>query len=82
MVRKTERLTARRVEQVRKAGRYHDKSHGGLYLQVGPTGTKSWLLRYENNRREGFVTLSAFGRGECSGQQASCGGGCRGPSAE
>jgi hypothetical protein len=30
----------------------------------------------------GFVTLSAFSCGECSGQQASCGGGCRGPSAE
>jgi putative transposase len=33
-------------------------------------------------RRIGFVTLSAFSRGECSGQQASCGGGCPGPSAE
>ena len=30
----------------------------------------------------GFVTLSAFSRGECSGQQASCGGGYPGPSAE
>ena len=31
---------------------------------------------------DGFVTLSAFSFGECSGQQASCGGGCRDPSAE
>ena len=31
---------------------------------------------------KGFVTLSAFSRGECSGQQASCGGGCHGPSAK
>ena len=30
----------------------------------------------------GFVTLSAFSCGECSGQLASCGGGCPGPSAE
>ena len=30
----------------------------------------------------GFVTLLAFSRGDCSGQQASCGGGCRCPSAE
>ena len=30
----------------------------------------------------GFVTLSAFSCGECGGQQASCGGGCPGPSAE
>ena len=35
-----------------------------------------------NHGAEGFVTLSAFSCGECSGQQASCGGGCRGPSAE
>ena len=34
------------------------------------------------SRQWGFVTLSAFSYGECSGQQASCGGGCRGPSAE
>jgi hypothetical protein len=32
--------------------------------------------------QEGFVTLSACSYGECSGQQASCGGGGRGPSAE
>ena len=30
----------------------------------------------------GFVTLSAFSRGECSAQQASSGGGCLGPGAE
>ena len=29
-----------------------------------------------------LVTLSAFSRGECSGQQALCGDGCSGPSAE
>jgi hypothetical protein len=31
---------------------------------------------------DGFVTLSAFSCGEHSGQQASCSGGCPGPSAE
>ena len=30
----------------------------------------------------GFVTLSAFSCGECSGQRASCGAGCCSPSAE
>ena len=33
-------------------------------------------------RRSQLVTLSAFSRGECSGQQALCGDGCSGPSAE
>jgi hypothetical protein len=36
----------------------------------------------DTDKLDGFVTLSAFSRGECSGQQASCGGGCPGPSAE
>jgi hypothetical protein len=40
------------------------------------------LIQKEFGTSGGFVTLSAFSRGECSGQQASCGGGCPGPSAE
>jgi hypothetical protein len=45
---------------------------GAMYLV-------KWLLAKEFAfYREGFVTLSAFSCGECSGQQASCGGGCRG----
>ena len=42
------------------------------------------VVKIASGRRlsNGFVTLSAFSCGECSGQQASCGGGCPGPSAE
>ena len=36
----------------------------------------------DGDKADGFVTLSAFSYGECSGQQVSCCGGCRGPSAE
>ena len=32
------------VENLRRPGRYADG--GGLYLQVSPTGTKSWLFRF------------------------------------
>ena len=36
-----------------KPGRYRDKDWPrGLYLQIGPTGKKSWLLRYEINGRD------------------------------
>ena len=43
-------LTAKRVERVKTAGRYHD-SHG-LYLQVRSTTNKSWLLRFERGGKE------------------------------
>lgn len=38
------RLSAKKVESLKDTGRYADG--GGLYLQVGPTGTKSWLFRF------------------------------------
>jgi integrase len=38
-------LTARRVQTIAKAGLYADG--GGLYLQVGAAGAKSWILRYQ-----------------------------------
>ncbi len=46
------RLTARTVANLKEAGRYADG--GGLYLQIGPTGTKAWLFMYkvDGKRRE------------------------------
>jgi integrase len=43
------RLTKRRVAHEREPGRYGDGD--GLWLQVTPTGGKSWLLRYQLNGR-------------------------------
>ena len=41
------------LSKLTKPGRYRDKDWPrGLYLQVGPTGKKSWLLRYEINGRD------------------------------
>ncbi len=41
------------LSKLTKPGRYRDKDWPrGLYLQVGPTGKKSWALRYEINGRE------------------------------
>ncbi|SHJ24236.1 tyrosine-type recombinase/integrase [Wenxinia saemankumensis] len=45
-------LTARKVETVKEPGMYGDGA--GLYLRVGPTGAKSWILRtvVHGKRRE------------------------------
>jgi hypothetical protein len=42
MARKTERLTALKVQRLDKPGLHHDAS--GLYLKIGPTGGKSWFF--------------------------------------
>lgn len=44
MVRAQHRLSAKGVEKAVKPGFYPDG--GGLYLKIGPTGGKSWVLRY------------------------------------
>lgn len=41
------------LSKLTKPGRYRDKDWPrGLYLQIGPTGKKSWALRYEINGRD------------------------------
>ena len=50
MVRRREfALTARQVEKLVEPGRYGDG--GGLYLQVLPTGAKTWVFRFMLNKR-------------------------------
>lgn len=44
MARGVNKLSAVSVAKAKKPGRYADG--GGLYLQVGPTGTKAWLFRF------------------------------------
>jgi integrase len=64
MARVYERLTAMTVRQLRGAGRFPDG--GGLYLQITPTGARSWIFRYRVAGRERqmglgpleFVTLA------------------------
>jgi integrase len=60
MAKATKELTAKRVGRLNQPGRYHDPEHRGLYLQVGPTGTKSWLLRYEHGGRERWMGLGSI----------------------
>jgi integrase len=51
------RLSARKVETVKKAGYHHDG--GGLYLRVMGSGSRSWLFRYATNGREHWVGLGS-----------------------
>lgn len=50
-------LTSLKVTKLRQPGRYPDGD--GLYLQIGPTGSKSWLLRYQIERHERFMGLGS-----------------------
>lgn len=64
MARVYERLTVMTVRQLQGAGRYPDG--GGLYLQITPSGARSWIFRYRVAGRERqmglgpleFVTLA------------------------
>lgn len=53
-------LTAKRIAKLSEPGRYRDPDSKGLYLQVGRTGGKSWLLRYEIDGRERFMGLGSL----------------------
>lgn len=50
-------LTEKGIAKLKsKPGRYSAKAHG-LYLQVGPNGAASWVMRYERGGRERMLGL-------------------------
>lgn len=54
-------LSSQRVQSLKKRGFYCDG--GGLYLQVSPTGSKSWVFRYAiagRKRHMGLGSLDTF----------------------
>jgi integrase len=53
------KLTIKKIPTLTR-GRHRDSLSRGLYLQVGPTLTKSWLLRFELNGSERFMGLGAY----------------------
>lgn len=59
MARPIHRLNARAVQTAVTAG-YHADG-GGLYLLVGPTGAKSWVLRYQLRGRRREMGLGSVG---------------------
>lgn len=53
-------LTAKTIAKLTEPGRYRDPDTRGLYLQIGPGGGKSWLLRFEIDGRERFMGIGAL----------------------
>jgi integrase len=67
------RLTARKVETVRTPGYVSDG--GGLFLQVGPSGSKSWIFefRYAGKKREmGLGSLQRVTLAAARAQRDAC----------
>jgi integrase len=63
------RLTALKVEKLKKPGMYADG--GGLYLRVTPEGTKNWVYRFMLNGRPrwmGLGPLALYGLQEARGK--------------
>jgi integrase len=57
-MRKINRLTPFQVSRIKAPGRYRDGA--GLLLQVTPTGSKSWQLRYQRHGRERMMGLGGL----------------------
>ncbi|WP_312792348.1 tyrosine-type recombinase/integrase [Diaphorobacter nitroreducens] len=55
MAKQIEKLTANKVRRACRPGRLGDG--GGLYLQITPSGNKSWIFRYGRQGREHFMGL-------------------------
>lgn len=53
-----DRLKSLEVARINEPGVYHDGA--GLYLQVSPAGTKSWLFRYRLHGRTREMGLGSF----------------------
>src|SRR5437667_332997 len=51
-------LTVKGIEKIADRGRYGDGA--GLYLQVLPTGGRTWLLRYKFRKKERWMGLGSL----------------------
>jgi Arm DNA-binding domain len=58
LAKQTDRLSDLAVRRASKPGFYADGRQ--LYLQVSPTGTKSWLLRFARQGRERWMGLGPY----------------------
>jgi integrase len=58
MARAANRLTAKTVEKASKPGMYADGE--GLYLRVKDAGTKSWVFRFQLDKRERAMGLGPY----------------------
>ena len=56
MAREPGRLTALAVARAKKPGLYSDG--GGLNLQIGPSGARSWIFRYQKSGRRRYMEVT------------------------
>lgn len=59
MAREMNKLTSRTVASLKDPGRYPDG--GNLYLQIGPTCTKSWLFMFKRDGKRREMGMGALG---------------------
>lgn len=73
MARQIKKLTSLAISKANKSGLYGDGA--GLYLQIGPTGAKSWLFRFMRNgkaREMGLGPLHTINITEARAKAAEC----------
>jgi integrase len=73
MVRQINRLSALAVSRANEPGYYPDGA--GLYLQVSPSGTKSWIYRYSSagrSREMGLGSIAALNLSEARDRAKEC----------
>jgi integrase len=73
MARPVERLSAMLVTKIKAAGYYCDGA--GLYLQVSPSGSKSWIFRFRFDGRQkemGLGSLNALTLAQARVAAAAC----------
>ncbi len=58
MMQKIHRLSAIKIASIKTRGMYGDG--GGLYLQVGGTGSRSWIFRFKKNGRTRDMGLGSL----------------------
>ena len=73
MAREINRLNSLAVNRASKPGYYPDGA--GLYLQVSPSGTKSWIYRYSaggRSREMGLGSIAALGLSDARARAKEC----------
>jgi integrase len=58
MAKSVNKLSALKIAQLKTPGWFGDG--GGLYLQVGPAGTKSWVFRFKLGHRSRYMGLGSL----------------------
>ena len=70
MARATNKLTAIGIDKLKARGRFGDG--GGLWLNVSPSGGKSWVFRWTRKGHGREMGLGPYGVRDSAGKMALC----------